>query len=474
MGGCRAGSLREDAGRRELSTGEFAGDPLTAPTSAVRPATETRGPAIDRDAIITVPPVGEGALLTKSQANARASGPTLGAVDAAMAEHLRDLASQVQARPGVPMENAGLPADAEASATEAKSGADVRSHRDVIEAKVGEVNGRAIRLSELIETLRLGPRLQQTAIEYQRDGKSRRSWMEDSRTLVKDQISAILDDELLVEEGRSRLTAPQKQGLIAFAEETQKNITRFGGGSSETAKRDLAQQGLTEQKVVDEEKKKALIEFQLQEVAKRVRVSKRDERLYYDRHYAEYNPPTTATFRIIRVPVSDAAAVERVREGLASGVAFAELAKGKDNTFFPERGGLTREGISFEGELSAAELFRAKDRFGPLNDPARVLTPGQWAGPIDLPEVRDGRGRVREEHEMAWVYLDTLSQVRRPFNDRDVQLEIFDRLTNQQRERDLKAYFARLKKRASFTSLDEMADRIVEIVAERYWAIGSS
>ncbi len=445
LGGCKSGSLSAPA-PRELAPSEFVSDPIASATSVEAP--ERAAPRAEAGTL-TLPP----------------SGMRIGAADPAMVRRLEDLAGGVRADPGPPATIA--------SPERGEAGGAAVSRRDVVEAKVGEVNGRAIRLSELLDELRLGPRLEQTAAEYRRDGKTRGAWVEDSRALVRKQISSLLDDELMVAEGLGALTEPQKQGLLAFIAETQKKINQQGGGSKEAAEAELRRQGLTSQKVVGEERKRALIEFQLQQVVKRVRVSLRDARLYYERHFDEFNPPATVTFRVIRVDAADEAAVERVKSGLASGVPFADLASEKINTFNRESGGKTKE-AGFDGDLAKVTPFRDGTRLGALNAPARTLTKGGWSGPVELPETKNDRGRVIEQRELAWIWLDETRQVRRSFSDRDVQLEIFDRLTTAQRNKEIGAFLERLKRRASFSSLDEMAERVVDIAGERYWPLGGS
>lgn len=336
---------------------------------------------------------------------------------------------------------------------------------ELVDAKVGEINGRAVRLSEMLETYRLGPRMAATAADLKAKRQPRQRWVDGTRVLVRNQLTDILRDELLQAEARAALKEPQKQGLRAFVQETQEDIRRtIGEGGRAKAQQRLEEEGLSIQRVVNDEERRALVDFQLQQqVRNRVRVSWKDVRLYYERNSDKFNPPPTVQLRMIRVSESDAASVAEITRRLAGGEDFGEVARIKANAYRPENGGAMPE-VKVEGTLAKTEVFPKAGRLAVLNEKVSGLKPREFAGPVPLGE---GAGR-----EVAWVYLEEVREIKRPLSDNDVQLEIVDTLTSERRARELELYFKRLTDRASFTSLEEMVDRIVELAGERYWPKG--
>jgi len=198
-----------------------------------------------------------------------------------------------------------------------------------------------------------------------------------------------------------------------------------------------------------------LISYQLDErIRKRVRVSWKDVRLYYERNSDIFNPPPAARFRLIRVPGVNTEAIARVQEALDAGKSFEEVARTADNTHHPENGGLIADTRPFTGDYEHAEFNLAR----PLEDAAHALKPGGFTRtPTDL------------SGDKAWLYLDEIIRQARPLSDKDVQLEIANRLSQDARARELQNYIGGLKRRASFSDLESMVRALVEAAAERYW-----
>ncbi|MDX2018259.1 MAG: hypothetical protein SFY95_11570 [Planctomycetota bacterium] len=94
------------------------------------------------------------------------------------------------------------------------------------------------------------------------------------------------------------------------------------------------------------------------------------------------------------------------------------------------------------------------------NNAARQLTPGNWIGPY----------RAGEDFE--YLAMDAVEIVQTSFYDSQMLIE--DRLRSARREQELSRYVERLKQQASFTEVDEMASRLVEIAAERYLPSGGA
>lgn len=430
LGGCGSGR----SGEVMLRSEDFVGaggvsDPLTTPTEV------SKGPAS----------VGA----SESRVGSVGGRVRLGAMDESARRDMEALAGTVEARVDGPRVLPSARATGEAA---------------LVDAKVGEINGRPVRLSELFERLQLGPRLQATAGEFRRSNRPRSTWVEATRSLTRQQLETLLTDELLEAEGRATLSEPQRAGLRNIIQELGEQGRRREGGRV-AFQEQLAQQGTSEQQFLREEERRMLIDYQVQQrIRNRVRVSWKDVRLYYERNNERFNPPSTAVVRMVRVPKRDEAAATRVREALASGASFESVARGADNQFRREEGGV------LPGELRLVELresgpFDPKSRFGPANEAARGLEQGRVVGPI---ETQD---RNEASRDLLWLTLDTVREVRRPLSDPGVQLEIIDTLTAERRVRERDLYLAQLTERASFTSLDDMVEAIVRAAGDRYWPV---
>lgn len=328
----------------------------------------------------------------------------------------------------------------------------------LINAKVGEINGRPVMAAEILDIS--APRLRQVALE---PGMTRQRWIAEAYRDVRTQLEFLLRDELLHAEALASLKPEQKIGLRYMVQEMTENVRRQSGGSLAAAQRRLQEtENQTIQQAQRTRQTRLLIDYQLQEkIRKRVRVSWKDVRLYYERNFEQFNPPAIARIRMIRVPAGDEAAVARVKEELAAGRPFAQVATLPENTFNPERGGLRESPLLIAGSLATADL----DLPDALADALRGLTVGTYnVEPVDF--------LGRRGTDKAWVFLESIEQRRRPLSDRDVQREIAEHLSRTQLDREVQLHIERLRERASFTDLDEMARRLVEIAIERYWPQG--
>lgn len=341
----------------------------------------------------------------------------------------------------------------------------------VVDVKVGEINGRAVRAREIFEEL--GPRLERAAAEKRLTSDdwrlirgryeagmeertiSRKEWLEYAGALIAVRLDAMLTDELLEAEARASLKPEQQQGLRYLVQEAGEQQRREAAGSRAEALRRLRErENKTERQFLREFESRVLIWYQLEErIRRRVRVSWRDMQRYYERNADVYNPPPVAKFRLIRVPAGNPEAVSAIGAALARGEPFAEVARRAENVYNREGGGQVPD-RPFTGQFAAGEFFAP----GPLNDAARTLTPGTFTPePIDVGS------------DKAWLYLEAIERRSRPLSDRDVQLEIARRLKESAELAEQRTYLRHLKQRASFTDLEQMVQSLVEIAAARYW-----
>ncbi|GAB4386883.1 MAG: hypothetical protein Kow0022_17150 [Phycisphaerales bacterium] len=313
----------------------------------------------------------------------------------------------------------------------------------LIDSKIGDVNGKPIFATEFLEPL--ADRLKAEAAQMP---PSR--WEKFAKEQIQRRLEEIVTDELLRAEALSRLTPEQKQGFRAFLESMRGDLARESGGSSALARRRLAQeQGITEEEFIRQREQEQLIRHTIiREIESRVNISWRDIRQRYQRDWKVFNPPPTVTLRLIRIPTENTQAIEKVNQALAAGEPFDQVCAESESNYKPEEGGLDQ--FALEGPFEQAEFYGASI----LNEKAHALKPGEWTGPFELGS------------QTAWLKLESITTS--SVSIYDAQLAIQERLTAERRNEELKRYMARLEKRASFTSLTEMRDRLYEIARERF------
>jgi hypothetical protein len=315
----------------------------------------------------------------------------------------------------------------------------------VLEALVGQVNGRAVFASEILEPL--DGRLRALAAK----SPDRAKWRSEALGAVGLQLRQLMEEELILAEARSSLTPDQKQGLFQFLGRLQENIVAQQGGSSvaaDEAARSATGRTLT-QRTRDKLDEILIAEEIRQRVGARVLVTWRQIQLEYERQHAKYNPKPRAVFRIVSVPDAKPELAEQVKDRLAAGESFESLADDPVNTLGKgERSTLTPE---YSGTMSDGKFFDSPA----LNDPARALTPGGVTGPIAL------------GGSTWWLNLARIDQPP-PRSLYDAQLEIESGLIERRKEKELSRYFNTLKARGNFSRIEDMIARLMVIAEARY------
>jgi parvulin-like peptidyl-prolyl isomerase len=342
----------------------------------------------------------------------------------------------------------------------------------LVDSKVGEINGSAVRAGEILDDRSIGPRLEAAAKRTtlgEEDSRvlaifnmdvppstpmTKPLWESLARALIAIELNTELETELLEGEARASLKPEQQQGLRYLVQEISENARRAEGGSAEALR---PRQGWRR---YQQGKREQVTRFHIdnhhaQEIDRRVHVTWKDVQLFYDRNTELFNPPPAATFRLIRIPAEDTAAVEKVRSALAQpGARFEQVASDPTNQYLPDQGGLYGP-KPFRGDYASGQFFA-----DPLNAAALALKPGQWSDPVDF------------QRDKAWIYLESITQTHRPLSDRDVQLEIVQRLTQAARQAELKRYMQNLKSRSRVgesSDIMTMTETLVRIAEARYW-----
>ncbi|USN98144.1 MAG: hypothetical protein H6810_08105 [Phycisphaeraceae bacterium] len=312
----------------------------------------------------------------------------------------------------------------------------------LLDAKVGDINGRPVFASEFLSPLE--GNLRAKAREMGRD-----AWMQFAAGQIQTQLRSLITDELLRAEALSRLTVDQKAGLRRFLQDVRQNLISESGGSQQLAESRLRrEQGLTEQEYLRQHEERTLVRYTIQEeISDRVNVSWRDIVRRYRRDDAKYHPQPSAKFEIMRVDAANEQAVAWVNDAIASGRPFSEIVDSEYNTW------------STEGRVSVIPFTPPRDQyefFGPpeINSPAQTLAEGETAGPIPFKDA------------LLWLHLDSI--VQDSISLYDAQLDIAAQLRSERVNESLQEYIDRLLGRASVTDVNAMIRRLVGIAADRY------
>lgn len=322
---------------------------------------------------------------------------------------------------------------------------------ELVDAKVGEINGRPIFAAEFFER-GPGARLRERAREK---GVTRQEWLADALTWINDELDRIQRDELLEAEARAALKPPQRQGLRAYAEALAERERRREGGSRTALERRLQEEeNQTYEQFVRGRESIELIRHQVrQKINSRVFVTSRDIRQFYEKNDKEYNPDPVARFRLIRIPTTKTGDVQAVQEALDRGEPFEQVASMTANTANPEQGGLQEK--TFTGDLGDASPFGSVKE---LNEAARALGVGEWT-----------RTPVTYGTWTSWLFLESIEVTRRPLTDEDVQLEIAETLVRRKWDEVFGKYMSRLAEGASLGEVPEIRVRLLRVAVMRYW-----
>jgi len=443
IGGC--GLQKQQRDYTVLQTEDFISDPVTMPTEVASRAETARAPEPVVPAVTIMSP----AAATPAGSLPRSISTGIGAGDGMF---------EAVAIPGSPVFGDELPPPAEPPL--------------VVDAKVGEINGRPVRVGDMLD--QAGDRLRtiartrrlttdewgavrRTAVDpafAERTVLDRKIYIEFAEGLFKFLLDRRLENELLAEEARFSLKPEQRQGLKSFVQELTDTTRRQAGGSREEAARRLRQRSnLSPEQARKQLESLLLVDLQLNEkIRKRIQVSWKDVQLYYERHPEIYNPPAKVFFRLIRVSTENAEAIARIQAALDSGTPFAEVAATADNIYNRSQGGLA-DPVPLTGAYQDSDFYP-----GALGAAARGLIVGSWT----KEPVAVGSGTV-------WLYLEKIEDSSRPLSNRDVQLSIAKQLNDAALEAAKRDYIQRLRDRASYSDIEVMAKELALIVADRFW-----
>ncbi|HZW10637.1 MAG TPA: hypothetical protein VFF69_12100 [Phycisphaerales bacterium] len=357
----------------------------------------------------------------------------------------REGVGEVVVEAGAPPEaSADAPAEGEGTGAPADgaSGAELGPEDlELVDALVGDINGRPLRAREWLEPM--GARLRAESA-----GRSREEWREFAVQAIKGELYRQLTDELLLAEARAALTPEETAGLRVFLERFERDVVAANYGSPTLADERLRQTlGTSLEEAKRERERLLLIREQVQnKVWNRVQVSSRDLQLEYERNLDKYNPPPQAVFLTIAVPTADAEAVGAIGERLKS-EPFPVVAEDERNLDPSPHVRQIPEG------LENTELFGIAAQ----QEAAAGLSPGEWAGPLELGTVT------------RWVYLDRIEDNSQSLYD--VQLQLRDQITEQRRAEEQTRYLLKILTRAGINENDlrSLTFGLVDVAEQWYY-----
>lgn len=319
----------------------------------------------------------------------------------------------------------------------------------LIDGVVGQINGKPVYIGEFLGQME--SRLRQ---EVERTRGDRRAWDRVASEVIGAALVDRVRNELLLAEARAMLTPEQRRGVLAFMTNIRENIAARFGGSPELAGERLREAApelyATLDERVREERDLAMLRMLLDKhVTPRIIVSWRDVQNEYERNIERFQPPPTATVRLIRVPAADETRINAVESALREGRPFAEIASSELNDFLRSAGGRL-DPVRIQGSLPETQLVA----FPNVDTAARRLTPGQSAGPI-----RDGANTY-------WVLLEEIRQSP-GISLEEAQLELQSALRQRRERSEGERFFREIFERGSKTDIEHMAARLLEIAGDR-------
>ncbi len=327
-----------------------------------------------------------------------------------------------------------------------------------LDATVGQINGEPVYADAFFKDNQLEERL----IAESSRRKTQREWLTVANEAISKALVTRVRDELVLADAYADFSGEKRQGLRAFLTKVQSDEISQRGGSAVIAEQELLEStGRTLDQEAKNKLEQELIGYKInQRVRSRAVVTPRQVRREYERNFNEYNEPSTAHFRLIFMPKADAEGDKgkAVRDALAAGKPFDEVASGEANTFNRAEGG--RLDVQVRGRLADAEQILADER---LTAAARTLAPGQTAGPIAWGEQDD---------RVAWVHLDSIDRGK-SVSLYEAQLNIENRIRDRRLNEERERYFRELLERGSYSDIDTMRARLLAIALERYWKPGA-
>lgn len=316
----------------------------------------------------------------------------------------------------------------------------------IVSGLVGQVNGRPIYVDEFFEPIA-------SQLELLGREKTRREFVAEAYLLIGQRLRDLVINELVYAEALTMVTENQEIGLRYFLKQLEEDVTTSAGEGSRfrADQRLLEESGITVDELVEQEKRRQLIQFFIQkDIEKRVFISWRDIERYYRDNAEEFNPPASIQLRILTVPADDAPRRAAVEQGLADDLPFEYLAGQHGTTL------ASRQGLLPETPLPNGIENTPLTRWPSVDAVARTLAVGEHGGPVE------------EGDQLIWVHVEKHEDgAGRSLYE--AQLDIQNKIHDQRYAEEQAKYLSDLFGRGNTDDLEEMSLSLLT-VALRRWA----
>ncbi len=306
-----------------------------------------------------------------------------------------------------------------------------------VDAMIGQVNGRALYASRVLEPLE--PGLEAMAAEM-----SPAAFRARAAELIHGRLVQIVADALILGEAERNLNAAQRQALRAHLSRYRASLLRQGLGSVELTEQIMQEKhGKTLEQMIEDERQKQVVRAYLQEkLFPKIYVSRKMVERYYQDNIDEFQPKPKRTIRLIRVTKEGDA--KRLGQALEQGKPFEEVAADPANLYKPRQGGLLGE-VTGDKPLRHDELNEAIGQLGPQERSRRIEVGGAY----------------------WWIYADSV-EYGESRTLQEAQLDIEQAMRESQFQRLTRDYREKLFETGSYNPLEEMTIRLVDIATSRY------
>ncbi|MBI1374117.1 MAG: hypothetical protein GC159_15470 [Phycisphaera sp.] len=314
----------------------------------------------------------------------------------------------------------------------------------IVDAMVGQVNGKPIYANEVIE--RIGEE------QLRRLGTSlpRLGFQQEAFKLVDAELRSHVQNEMLLAEAERNLTEQEQLGLASLKQKRREELlAKYGGGVLAEAERNIQkEEGHTLEVELERWRQKVIVDkFMRDEIQPKIHVNRREVERYYRNHEKEFNPTPSVTVRVIIV--TDPNVADEVDAALNAGKPFADVAK-EYSRFRADKGGLM-DTFKLEGPMNEFSALAWKE----MNEKVRTLKAGQHS---DRTKIAPGFG---------WAMVDSLEQGEAK-GLQEVFIDIENRIRGNKFRLEQNKYLVELLRNGNYTSVELMLRGIMDVVMTRY------
>lgn len=324
------------------------------------------------------------------------------------------------------------------------------NERWIVDALVGQINGRPVFADEFLEPI--AARLQELARAPDR-ALARRQMV----SLVHERFDDWVNSELVISEAESSLTPEQQQGFFGWLKTMQEGTIAEYAGSREEAREAMRDDlGMDIDEFMQQRRDAALAQFLLdRKVKPRTIVAWRDVEREYGRRQEEFNPPAKVSIGRIALDTGrDAEKVAQVKQWLAEGKAFGEIA---DSLGLEKRGVVVQ--VPMAAGASVDDAVQASEDIAPaVKERLKGVAAGAAGAPIE-------RGTA-----ITWLGIVEVTQAQgRTLFDPEVQIQLKRELDGVRSTVERSRYIARLRSRWVSDDINRIEERLLLIAFERYF-----